>query len=81
MDEISYEDFLKLVGGTPLVVGIIEAPRYPVGEEGVDVAVEIEVLQLDRPGPVRVGRSEEHTSELQSLVNLVCRLLLEQKKK
>mgnify|MGYP006992674784 CR=1 FL=1 len=25
-------------------------------------------------------RSEEHTSELQSLVNLVCRLLLEKKK-
>ena len=25
------------------------------------------------------GRSEEHTSELQSLVNLVCRLLLEKK--
>src|SRR5438046_5879886 len=29
------------------------------------------------PGPVR---SEEHTSELQSLTNLVCRLLLEKKK-
>src|SRR5690242_21066955 len=27
------------------------------------------------------SRSEEHTSELQSHVNLVCRLLLEQKKK
>src|SRR5258706_1001657 len=27
------------------------------------------------------GRSEEHTSELQSLTNLVCRLLLEQKEK
>src|SRR5258706_4101617 len=27
-----------------------------------------------------MGRSEEHTSELQSLTNLVCRLLLEQKK-
>src|SRR5437016_11868299 len=26
-------------------------------------------------------RSEEHTSELQSLTNLVCRLLLEKKKK
>src|SRR5258706_4095325 len=26
------------------------------------------------------GRSEEHTSELQSLTNLVCRLLLEEKK-
>src|SRR2546430_11028594 len=29
---------------------------------------------------VRVGRSEEHTSELQSQSNLVCRLLLEKKK-
>src|SRR5690242_21332520 len=28
-----------------------------------------------------IGRSEEHTSELQSHVNLVCRLLLEKKKK
>src|SRR5690348_18202369 len=28
-----------------------------------------------------VGRSEEHTSELQSPVHLVCRLLLEKKKK
>src|SRR5215213_11584093 len=28
-----------------------------------------------------VPRSEEHTSELQSLTNLVCRLLLEKKKK
>src|SRR5437016_13343687 len=27
------------------------------------------------------SRSEEHTSELQSLTNLVCRLLLEKKKK
>src|SRR5687767_15237305 len=40
----------------------------------------------DRPGrhPVRrrAGlRSEEHTSELQSLAYLVCRLLLEKKKK
>src|SRR2546426_5344681 len=29
----------------------------------------------------RQGRSEEHTSELQSPCNLVCRLLLEKKKK
>src|SRR5207247_7580955 len=29
----------------------------------------------------RAGRSEEHTSELQSRVDLVCRLLLEKKKK
>src|ERR1039458_10758047 len=32
-----------------------------------------------RPGCLR--RSEEHTSELQSLRHLVCRLLLEKKKK
>src|SRR5207302_8675226 len=31
--------------------------------------------------PRRVRRSEEHTSELQSRENLVCRLLLEKKKK
>src|SRR5256885_9227157 len=34
---------------------------------------------LDRPGAE--VRSEEHTSELQSPCNLVCRLLLEKKKK
>src|SRR5688572_31500956 len=31
-------------------------------------------------GPARKVRSEEHTSELQSQSNLVCRLLLEKKK-
>src|SRR5438477_7659177 len=30
---------------------------------------------------IDITRSEEHTSELQSHVNLVCRLLLEKKKK
>src|SRR5260370_28120234 len=32
-------------------------------------------------GPLPKYRSEEHTSELQSHLNLVCRLLLEKKKK
>src|SRR2546427_4850962 len=32
------------------------------------------------PGQLIVARSEEHTSELQSQSNLVCRLLLEKKK-
>src|SRR5690606_40858057 len=32
------------------------------------------------PGALGGGRSEEHTSELQSRENLVCRLLLEKKK-
>src|SRR5258705_6828989 len=34
-----------------------------------------------RAGRTTAGRSEEHTSELQSLRHLVCRLLLEKKKK
>src|SRR5690348_17561785 len=34
-----------------------------------------------RRAPLPGGRSEEHTSELQSPVHLVCRLLLEKKKK
>src|SRR2546426_4605597 len=33
-----------------------------------------------REGLVSIDRSEEHTSELQSPCNLVCRLLLEKKK-
>src|SRR5205823_13705915 len=33
------------------------------------------------PARIRARRSEEHTSELQSLAYLVCRLLLEKKKK
>src|SRR2546426_4905514 len=33
------------------------------------------------PAPLQAARSEEHTSELQSPCNLVCRLLLEKKKK
>src|SRR5260370_13771914 len=37
------------------------------------------VGQMPQPG--QVARSEEHTSELQSHLNLVCRLLLEKKKK
>src|SRR6267142_6375198 len=37
--------------------------------------------QSTRPMPQSRPRSEEHTSELQSHVNLVCRLLLEKKKK
>src|SRR2546425_13218071 len=42
-----------------------------------------EFQRLPPPSQVALteGRSEEHTSELQSLAYLVCRLLLEKKKK
>src|SRR5205085_3234077 len=50
-------------------------PEDPERHVGVllDCAQVAEVVQR--------GRSEEHTSELQSQSNLVCRLLLEKKKK
>src|SRR5262249_58148081 len=60
------------MGGTSFDVGLI-----------VDGAFEEEASPfLDQGLPVHVPtiRSEEHTSELQSLTNLVCRLLLEKKK-
>src|SRR5256885_14705940 len=52
-----------------------------VGEQLSDLAV-AEVVQKKTPGGTGTSRrSEEHTSELQSPCNLVCRLLLEKKKK
>src|SRR5437016_7136918 len=45
----------------------------------------VKAMQMIRRRPVKENsfgrRSEEHTSELQSLTNLVCRLLLEKKKR
>src|SRR5882762_7677951 len=43
-----------------------------------DAGVDLKLVQGSGPGG---RRSEEHTSELQSHLNLVCRLLLEKKKK
>src|SRR2546425_7038100 len=46
------------------------------------VAVDLDVARHGQLGAEGGrGRSEEHTSELQSLAYLVCRLLLEKKKK
>src|SRR5438309_8687692 len=38
-------------------------------------------ILVDKGRALQLGRSEEHTSELQSQFHLVCRLLLEKKKK
>src|SRR5256886_13641394 len=52
--------------------------RSVAGGHGATGPIE-PVVQADLGHPL--GRSEEHTSELQSQSNLVCRLLLEKKKK
>src|SRR2546430_12935588 len=56
-------DGVVLVSAPPRRVGHRLERCHPVGEVGVRVQV----------------RSEEHTSELQSQSNIVCRLLLEKK--
>src|SRR2546430_6228760 len=59
---------------------IYQAGGKAVGLTGQDGAF-IRARKLMLPSKENGGRSEEHTSELQSQSNLVCRLLLEKKKK
>src|SRR5690242_21309335 len=47
---------------------------------GDDMRYKMKKRQKRQCSPIQSTRSEEHTSELQSHVNLVCRLLLEKKK-
>src|SRR5690242_21646249 len=76
-----------------LAVGDVDRDALlPLGPQAVGEQREVHVVvtlglarRLDRlelvgEDRLRVVRSEEHTSELQSHVNLVCRLLLEKKK-
>src|SRR2546426_8145125 len=49
--------------------------------DGLCLSGEIAWGRLSPAAPSNGHRSEEHTSELQSPCNLVCRLLLEKKKK
>src|SRR5256885_3578459 len=50
------------------------------GPDGKWAVRETDRVPLRPRDAVRLPRSEEHTSELQSPCNLVCRLLLEKKK-
>src|SRR2546422_10804101 len=72
LDDVSHGPGLDPVKDT-LIVGI-------GGEhEDFDVASFLDQKTSGRDA-VQLGRSEEHTSELQSRLHLVCRLLLEKKK-
>src|SRR5688572_32108558 len=76
-------------------IGKLAARLIGVIDGAIDAVTEAEFLrelEMKRPGGGLIAnglealddgalRSEEHTSELQSQSNLVCRLLLEKKKK
>src|SRR5947199_6594347 len=71
-----FEDLQRAGRG---MVGAVDEEHLLLGADARDAALEGVVGHhaVERG----VSRSEEHTSELQSLRHLVCRLLLEKKKK
>src|SRR2546422_2462097 len=69
---------------TTLFRSVENAPGIGGGGVAREIAREVYLAVIVAPGSqveVLDGRSEEHTSELQSRLHLVCRLLLEKKKK
>src|SRR5688572_31935046 len=61
--------------------GVEQCPKVRATEGNARISRRFLAFQQDpKHTPQRFGRSEEHTSELQSQSNLVCRLLLEKKK-
>src|SRR5205085_4507028 len=70
----------KVTGSNGQVVadaGFFKAPLSGKAAEAVGRDVILGIRPEDDVATDRLGRSEEHTSELQSQSNLVCRLLLE----
>src|SRR5258706_5691508 len=60
---------------------LFRSPRCPLRCARQSQRHRLLIMQRTQPGARESRpRSEEHTSELQSLTNLVCRLLLEKKK-
>src|SRR2546430_10612578 len=65
-------------------VPVASPPSFICSRKGLEkgsVALARAVTRRADGSISRISRSEEHTSELQSQSNLVCRLLLEKKKK
>src|SRR5688572_32148483 len=71
---------LDRAGADPMAEHAPHARDDPVLDELPDPHVRLGD-DLEEPGAPEQHRSEEHTSELQSQSNLVCRLLLEKKNK
>src|SRR5256885_3171779 len=59
---------------------LFRSPELDFGSAGLWNGQELQQKGCSSPSLASLWRSEEHTSELQSPCNLVCRLLLEKKK-
>src|SRR2546422_7859204 len=57
------------------------SPENPYWPAYTKLILLILAARMTKPTIAKKSRSEEHTSELQSRLHLVCRLLLEKKKK
>src|SRR5437867_12818830 len=75
----TYNYTLSLHDALPISPMFISMPCAEVRSKRRSCRLRVEPLE-DRLQPGSVLRSEEHTSELQSPYDLVCRLLLEKKK-
>src|SRR5260370_20121423 len=71
---------MGLVAGRDLQDGGLDFEEIARREEGPQRHRDTGTPEQERPAVGMHMRSEEHTSELQSHLNLVCRLLLEKKK-
>src|SRR2546426_7505915 len=65
---------------TQSLLALLRMVHHEVRDEGARETARL-LLRVLHQERVHRPRSEEHTSELQSPCNLVCRLLLEKKKK
>src|SRR5690242_20852817 len=63
------------------ILPLTHSPAHPFSHSPILLRQRQPARRPHAGGDARAPRSEEHTSELQSHVNLVCRLLLEKKKK
>src|SRR5438034_7656495 len=84
MDDLDFPGWepaksVQVVEGNGLTQVLVKGQPYMRWQSGDEGCTRLAIVQLYKCG-LGTERSEEHTSELQSHSDLVCRLLLEKKK-
>ena len=86
-DTLKTEDYLSIAVPALEMAGMMQAPTATTAGKGLTIGNKVltydqsvGLLNVAAGNPAGAARSEEHTSELQSRLHLVCRLLLEKKK-